>query len=255
MNARGSSPLLASAQEFLEESLRNLSDHKLNFAIVNAVTATELVLKERLARLNPALVFRNIDTKSPQREHTVSLGSLPRRLANLGMPLGSRQTQLIEDISEWRHQIVHHRPSYDANTAKQQLPKLLDFIAGFLRTEFDTPLENFLPKELYKVAKRLLTDWQKAVAVAQANATKEGSVLPDICPRCGGSAVMCLRNDSIVHCHLCGATLYKCDSCDGCGRSTVISYKSQPRENYCDECIEAAGDAYIQMQIDIARGK
>jgi len=255
VSAQVASPLLASAQEFLAESLGNLSDRKLSFAIVHAITATELILKERLARLNPALVFRNIDTKAPHREQTVSLSALPQRLANLGMPLSPRQAQLIGEIAEWRHQIVHHMPSFDPQVARQQLLQLLDFLAGFLRTELGTPLETFLPTDLFKLAHRLLIDWQEAVGTAQANATQEGSVLPDICPRCGGAAVMCLRADAVVHCHLCGAALYRCDSCDGCGRMTVISYEPHEGSNFCDECIEAAGDAYAQMQWNIEREK
>lgn len=247
--------LLASAQEFLVESISNFSDHKPRFAIVHAVTATELVLKERLARLNPALILRSIDTKAPQKEQTVSLSVLPQRLANLGMPLGPRQAQLIAAIAEWRNHIVHHIPSFDARVAQRQLPQLLDFLADFLRTELGTPLETFLPQALHKVALRLLTDWQKAVAAAQASAIQEGGVLPDTCPRCGSVAVMCLRANAAVHCHLCGAALYRCDSCDGCGRRTVISYEPGGWDNFCDNCIDNAGDEYIQMQVDIARGK
>jgi hypothetical protein len=131
----------------------------------------------------------------------------------------------------------------------------LEFLAGYLRTELATPIESFLPKPLYAVAHRLLIDWQKAVATAHATATAEGSVLSDTCPRCGGAEVMCLRTDAVVHCHLCEATLYRCESCDGCGRKTLISYELSEGENFCDECIEAAGDRYLQMQSDIARGK
>ena len=255
VSARPVGSLLGSAQEFLVESLRNFSDHKPSLAIVHAVTATELVLKERLARSNPALILRNIDTRAPQKEQTVSLSALPQRLANLGMPLGSRRAQLIAAIAEWRNQIVHHMPSFDARAAQRQLPQLLDFLADFLRTELGTPLETFLPKALYKVAHRLLTDWQKAVAAAQASATQEGGVLPDTCPRCGSAAVMCLMANAAVHCHLCGAALYRCNSCDGCGRRTTISYEPDEGRNFCEDCIDAAGDQYIQMQIDIARGK
>ncbi len=247
--------LLASAQEFLVESLANLSDHRPRFAVVNAVTATELVLKARLARVNPALILRNIDSKAPDKEPSVSLGALPLRLANLGFPLTSTQAQLIGSIAEWRNQIVHHVATFDIRAAQRQLPQLLDFIAGYLRTELATPLEAFLPKGLYKVAQHLLSDWQKALKAAQATAGAEGSVLPDACPKCGAAAVMCLRADNGVHCHLCGAELFRLDSCDGCGRRTVTSYGISVGENFCDECIDAAGDQYIQQQIDVARGK
>ncbi len=249
------SPLLESAHEFLEESLRNFAQGKLRFAIVHAVTATELVLKERLARTNPALVLKNIDTKSPQTEQTVSLGALPRRLANLGMALQPTEAQLIRDITQWRHEIVHHMPRFDESVAKKQLPLLLNFLACFLRIELDTPLESFLSPDLYIQANRLLSDWQNAVGLAQFSATEEGNVLSDACPRCGASRVLCLRADAAVHCHPCKAALYLCDQCDSCGRRTVTSYQQFPGDNYCDACISDAGDQYIQMKIDILRGK
>ena len=255
MTATSLSPLLASAQAFLTESLANLRDQKLSLAIVHAVTAAELILKERLARLNPALIFQNIDTRVPQRERTVSLSALPQRLTNLGMPLGSKQACLIKEIARWRHQIVHHMPEFDPEVARKQLPKLLDFLATFLRDELGTPLESFLPNDLYNAANLLLNDWQEAVATASAKAAQEGNVLPDTCPQCAGVAVLCLRAGATVHCHLCGAALYRCDRCLGCGRPTVMSYEQHAFLNYCDECVEAAGDAYLQMQADIERGK
>jgi len=255
MTTKPARDLLASAQEFLAESLDNLSDHKLRFAIVHAVTATELVLKERLARVNPGLILEDIDAKSPRKGRTVSLRALPQRLANLGMPLAASQAQLIAAIAEWRNEIVHHAPSFDPQAARRQLPQLLDFLAAFLRAELNTPLETFLPKRLFKVAHRLLADWQKAVAAAQVSASREGGVLGDACPRCGSTSVMSLRAEDVVHCHLCGAALHRLDTCDGCGKRTVTSYAPHEGDNFCDQCIEDAGEQYIQMQIDIARGK
>jgi hypothetical protein len=248
------SSLLASAQEFLGESLRDYTAGKLNFAIVHAVTATELVLKERLARVNSALILRNIDAKVPRKEQTVSLGALPQRLENLGMPLTPEDARLIADITGWRHQIVHHMPAFDAQAAQQQLPQLLDFLAGYLRTELATPLETFLPSDLYRDADRLLSDWQKAVAAAQARAIAEGNVLTEICTQCRGSKVLCLREDDMVHCHLCGAKLIRCD-CDACGRKTLVLSTQIEGGNFCDECIEAAGDAWIQIETESRLGK
>lgn len=255
MTTRPVRPLMASAQEFLAESLGNVRDNKLGFAIVHAVTAAELVLKERLARVNPGLILEDIDGKARAKRRTVSLGALPQRLANLGMPLTVSQAQLITGFAEWRNQIVHHAPAFDPSTARRQLPQLLDFIAAFLRTELSTPLETFLPKPMFNVAHKLLADWQNAVAAAQSTALREGGVVTDACPRCGSTSVMSMRAENAVHCHLCSAALYRLDSCDGCGKRTVTSYALTEGDNFCDQCIEDAGDQYIQMQMDIARGK
>ena len=248
-------PLLSSAQKFLAESLSNVGDQKLGLAIVHAVTATELVLKEQLARVNPGLILEDIDGRARAKRRTVGLRVHPQRLANLGMPLTPLQTQLIADFADWRNEVIHDAPAFDPPTVRRQLPQLLDFIAGFLRTEFSTPLETFLPKSMFKIADQLLGDWKTAVAAAQSSAEREGGILADACPRCGSTSVMNLLADNAVHCHLCGAALYRLDTCDGCGKRTVTSYAPTEGENFCDQCIEDAGDQYIQMQIDIARGK
>src|SRR6266536_2855724 len=124
--------LLSSAKEFLVEALANYKDRKYQFAIVHAVTATELVLKERLLRVNPALIFKNIDSTRLTNEQTIALGQIPQRLANLGMPLDTAEAVLIRTFAGWRNQIVHHMPVFDPKMADHQLPKLLDTLALFL---------------------------------------------------------------------------------------------------------------------------
>jgi hypothetical protein len=76
---------ISSAQQFLIEAIENHNDGKHNFAIVHAVTAAELLLKERLARIHPALIFRNVDAPTFQAEQTISLVKLPQRLSNFGV--------------------------------------------------------------------------------------------------------------------------------------------------------------------------
>jgi hypothetical protein len=86
--------LLSSAQQFLIEALENDSDGKHNLAIVHAVTAAELLLKERLARIHPALIFRNVDAPTFQAEQTISLVKLPQRLSNFGVEIKITRCQV-----------------------------------------------------------------------------------------------------------------------------------------------------------------
>ena len=246
--------LLPSAQQFLAEAMRDFRSRKLSFAIVHTVTATELVLKERLRRIHPALMYRNIDTKDPRGERTVALAVVPRRLANLGEPLDRTQARLIDSVSAWRHEIVHHMPTFKREDAELQLPRLLDFLATYLRQQMGTPLKSFLPRDLWSTANQMLSDWQTDVAVAKKRAVDEGGVIADPCPRCAAEKVMTLRDGVDVHCHLCEADLYRC-RCAGCGRETVVSYAPLAGENFCDRCIDAAGDQYISWHTDYLRGK
>lgn len=250
-----SGSLLPSAQQFLIEAMRDFRSRKLNFAIVHAVTATELVLKERLRRIHPVLLYRNIDAKKPRGERTVEFAAVPRRLANFGAPLDSAQARLIDRVSAWRHEIVHHMPTFKREDAELQLPMLLNFLATYLRQNLCTPLENFLPRDLWSPANEMLSDWQEVVDEAKKKAIEEGGVIVDPCPRCGAEKVMTLRNGDYVHCHLCRADLYRCEVCAGCGRETVATYAPIPEENFCDRCVDEAGDQYISQYLEYLRGK
>jgi hypothetical protein len=84
--------ILSSAKQFLIEALENHAARKWNFAIVHAVTAVELVLKERLAPIHPALIFKNIDAAGLRDTSTVSLSHLPQRLRNLNVPSTPRRS-------------------------------------------------------------------------------------------------------------------------------------------------------------------
>lgn len=247
--------LLTSAKQFLVEALGNYQAGKRSFAILHAVTAAELVLKERLARVHPSLIYSNIDAKSFRGEQTVSLNKLPQRLFNLGVQVDPQEAEIVRTFAEWRNQIVHHMPSFDEKAADRQLPKLLNFLAVFLRRELGTPLEDFLPKKLYRTASDLLHEWERVVQSACAKAEAEGSVLSEACPDCGTAGVLCLRDFRRVFCHLCAAQQYRYDRCTQCGRQTVSDFFSLAEENLCARCVSEAGEQYTQMSIDIERGK
>ncbi len=251
---RSQPSLLTSAQAFLIEALRTYGERRVQFAIVHAVTAVELALKERLRRVNPALVRRDIDASSAN-EQTVALSAIPRRLANLGIPLGPQGAQLITTFGEWRNQIVHHTAAFDERQAKNQLPHLLDFLATFMRQSLDAPLEKFLPKELFKVASLLLKDWQAAERAAVSSAGAVGSVLAEACPICGTAGTLTARPPNEAWCHLCETRLYRHEACDVCGGEFMSRISPDPLGEICDDCIEAAGDQHLQQQIDLRRGK
>lgn len=249
-------PLLSSAKNFLIEALENYDRQKLNFAIVHAVTATELVLKERLARIHPCLIFKDIDFKELKRKQTVSLRFLPQRLKNLSVSITSNECNLIRTFADWRNEIVHHMPTFDKKAAQLQLPQLLDFISMFLRKELYNPLETFLPKRLYKTANGLLQEWERVISEAHKKAKSDKNIISNACPNCGASGVLTLIDESKrVYCYLCDTKNYHYDYCTQCGRKTVSVFSPFNEEHYCDDCIDAAGDQYIQMLIDIERGK
>jgi Primosomal protein N'' (replication factor Y) - superfamily II helicase len=230
--------LLDSAVEFLVEAFLTYNAKKPRLAMVHAVTAAELVLKERLARIHPNLIFKNLDAQNITQEQTVSLRHLPRRLLNVGIKIDQKETELIHQCANWRNQIVHHRPDFDPNDVKVQFPKMVDFIAAFMRRELGTGIEKVLPKTWYRTAKKILKDWQHALAEAQTQATRAGNVLGEACRECGGEGVLCVRDSTQVYCHLCGSDDYVYHECARCGRKTINRFDPSTEQYSCMKCIE-----------------
>ena len=247
--------LLSSAKDFIIESLNSYRDWKLNFAILHSVSAAELLLKEKLSRIHPNLIYKNIDAKDFTNEHSVSLRNLPHRLINFGVPIHVREVRFVENMAKWRNQILHHMPTFDKELADFQLKHLLDFLAKFLKRELNAPLESFLPKNLYKTVNGLLKEWEYVISEARRKANKEGGILAFPCPDCGTTLVLCLRDEKRVFCHLCKAKRYYYDYCTDCKKKTVGTFSTFDEGNWCDECLNAAGEAYGEMLGEIERGK
>jgi hypothetical protein len=250
--------LLDSAVAFLIEAFSNYKRKRQSFAIVHAVTAAELVLKERLARIHRSLIFKNIDAPDFEKERTVSLHHLPRRLLNLGVKVEPEEVQLVLQCANWRNQIVHHLPDFDPQEAEIQFPKMLNFIAAFMRRELGKGIETILPPHWYKAAKVILEDWKHAIAAAQKRAAKQGSVLAEICPRCGGHGVLCVGDQSKVYCHLCGSDEYLYQECARCGRISLLSFRLSDKEHWClnreHELIASLTPSH-ELDLDLVRGK
>jgi ribosomal protein S27E len=153
--------------------------------------------------------------------------------------------------------IVHHLPNFDPEEAKVQFPKLLNFIAEFMRRELGTLIENVLGRKWYRTAKHILAEWKRVLKEAHARANTEGHVLVEACPDCGGSGVLSLRGTQ-VFCHLCGSDDYEYQECYRCERQTVTSFDYWGEKFFCakcsDEAAEEAGDLYIS-QINGANNK
>jgi HEPN domain-containing protein len=250
--------LLDSAAGFLIEAFSNYRAKKQSFAIVHAVTAAELVLKERLARIHPNLIFRDIDALNVATKKTVSLDEVPRRLLNLGIKIKPEAEQLVHQCAKWRNQIVHHLPDFDPHEAEIQFPKMLNFIASFMRRELNTPIETVLPPHWYKAAKVILEDWKHAIAAAQLRAKKAGHVLPDACPRCGSHGVLSVGDQSKVYCHLCRSDEHLYQECARCGRISLLSFRLSDKEHWCLNCeheLIASLTPSHELDLDLVRGK
>lgn len=256
--------LINSAKVFLIESLDNYySPGKLAFSILHGMIALELLLKERLYRINPNLIYKNIDadfnlkpnSKNGIRKLTVEMSVLPFRLKNFGIQLKQDEIKLINDIAEWRNNIAHHVPIHSDKEAKLELERLYNFIFTFLVNELNEEFNDFLPKEYYTRMQTIIDELNRAIAEAKQKA--QISKHPDNqnpCSVCNITGVIEIKDEENAYCHLCMKDLQTA-ICVQCENPLHTYSRGKAYEEYCNNCIEAAGDQYIQNIIDHERGK
>jgi hypothetical protein len=246
--------LLNSAKDFLVESLDNYQTGKLSFSILHAVTATELILKERLSKVHPSLIYRNIDSRQIVNERTVALRDLPQRLINFGVELNSKDSDIIIMVSRWRNEIVHHMPNYRQEQAQINLGFLYDFIARFLERELELQFKNFIPKSSYKIVNVLLAEWKKVVSEAKIKAQEEGNVLTSLeCSVCGATETICLREED-AFCHLCESS-FVVGECPICHKQAVDTDTDLEGNVYHWKCLDGMAQDYMDMMRDVRQGR
>lgn len=238
--------LVLSSMEFMTESLNNFKDKKLNFAILHAVTSVELLLKERLYRMHPFLIYKNIDCEQILNAKTISLSELPTRLNNFGVKIHEKHRRVISELSKWRHQIVHHTSNYDEKIATARLVELYNFLAYFLRKELKSSLRKLLPTSLFKIVAGLISEWGNIVADAQDKAQKYGNVINQACPECGKYKTLVNYKEKKAFCVLCEKRFIY-DICCSCGEHKTVIKDFFAEEFMCYECIKEDEDRVLTL--------
>lgn len=136
------------------DSLRLGIDHYLKdptyssrkHSILTLFHAIELFLKERLYRVNPLFIYKNIESEVTDDSVTVGVRDAIARLRNLGLGMPLEQQKVIETIQKRRNRIEHHR--YDQQSEDEKIiAESLSFVLLFTNLELRAKLEDDIPPE------------------------------------------------------------------------------------------------------------
>ena len=126
-------------------------------AILTIFHSIELFLKEYLYRINPLLIYQNIDKPVKEDSKTVGIDSLLYRLDNLKVGLPDEYKNIIGKIRKRRNRIEHHR--YDRSKSDSFIiGEALKFINYFVEFKLNVKLsESIDPKLLDEIEKAIFT--------------------------------------------------------------------------------------------------
>lgn len=186
--------LLSNARDSLRQGVELLAwkdigtEHsRLKHAITNAAHSIELLLKERLHRINPAFVWENVGKYPNLEANTVNVNTAISRLKNIGNITFSEQDENnIRSLRKTRNAIEHYKWSATKKEAKIIVGNALSFAFSFAVDHLDTDLAaDFKEDDTWRVLIDELSDFVRAHAARIEAKIREKGEFPTCCDACG----------------------------------------------------------------------
>lgn len=201
--------LLTNARDSLRHAVELLawkdigSDHaRLKHAITNAAHSIELLLKERLRRVNSAFVWENVDKFPNLKARTVTVDIAISRLENIGdVTLTDTDKNLLRSLRTTRNAIEHYEWRTTEKEAKVIVGNALSLAFAFAVEHLGTDLAaDFKQDDTWRMLIDDLYDFVRAHGARMEAKLREKGECPCCCDACGELTVP-MRGGS---CELCG---------------------------------------------------
>lgn len=214
MKNRTGFPIFDNGVDSLEHGIRMYRDknypnaHK--YAILAVYQAVELFLKDALYRINPVLIYSDIDKRVHADSRTVGFKEAAGRLENLGFHLEVSSRQSIERLQKRRNTIEHfeYDPAADDRQCMAEAIKTLyDFVPQYLKSD---DLSEYIDDDLWAELREYILDYDKLLSDAEKKVDElttcpPGDEVPTVaeCPHCGNETLVIGGKDGVDYCFFC----------------------------------------------------
>jgi hypothetical protein len=202
--------LIGNAQDSLEYAIDLLAydfeltpSIKFKRAIQSISHGIELVLKERLRRIHPSLVWENVEKYPNLDSRTVTVDGAITRLVNIGgLVFHENDLKLLRSIKKTRNAIEHYAWSMETKEAEFIASQSLAFAMSFMKEKLQYDLLGYSEKRGGTLSDLLANNTSFSVAFEKRNILEEGGSLgpSKVCEFC--KALMDKNDDGV--CPKCG---------------------------------------------------
>jgi len=189
-------------ESFIDTSDITTIQSRLKHSITNTSHAVELLLKERLKKEHPSLIWQNIDKYPSLDANTVNIDTCLKRLDKIAnVKISEKDINIIKSLNKTRNAIIHYEWVTTENEAKLIVGSSISFIVSYAQRYLDIDImsqykddENLsefllgLPEFSEEHEKRLYTQM------------RESSLFPVSCQSCGYETFSLISES----CELCG---------------------------------------------------
>ena len=179
------------------------SDHaRLKHAVTSAAHAIELLLKERLRRMHPCLVWDDIDRYPSLEARTVTVDAAISRLSKIaGVPFSADDANNLRSLRKTRNAIEHYEWKTTEKEAKIIVGNALSFALNFSREQLGTDLaDDFKSDDTWTLLVEEMYDFACAHGRRISERLRLRGDVPFSCDSCGQDTIPS-RGGS---CELCG---------------------------------------------------
>lgn len=219
-------------------SIKNAHKH----AILNVFHAIELLLKEKLLRVNAVFLYQEANSKLiTTKSKTVGFSDILPRYKKLEIELSEDHRKVISELQSKRNHIIHFEFNPDKEKDLIILGKSLKFIKEFLEEHLELRLKDVISTELYAEIEEIVFPFEErySKAIDEADERTRGYTKDDLidpkeaieCPDCGTETLVCGdSDDGDGECTLCEQN-FSVTRCDSCSR-----YMLGDEATMCPEC-------------------
>ncbi len=193
-------------------------------AILTIFHSIELLLKEYLYRINPILIYKNIDKAINDDSVTVGINEIIARLDNLNIGLPKEEQDIIKKIQKRRNRIEHHKYEKDDND-HFIIGESLKFIQYFSESKLNERLHNHIDRVLLDEIEKAIYDYQELEAIANS---RLDHFLSKVFPEWNPEYEACPEKfPGTIDCPVCNNTFL------------VVDFIGKPFCFYCNKQIDA----------------
>ena len=234
-------------------------DHK--YAVLHVFAGVLLLLKARLSREHPSLIFVKVDDVGNPEAVTVGLKSAIERLKTIAkIDLTSDRPTLLR-AQHIRNRLEHYDASLDLKDTQELVGRLCEFVYVFLRDQLDQDLQTHLKGPVWDrvqdlrgiaeaIEKKRCQDWKMRVAhfakftKAQLEKAWQDASRPEPddgisifepleCPQCIQERVIVVEGGLAICTNPECGEVFRAGSCLRCDR-TILGED----EGFCPECLD-----------------
>lgn len=202
--------LLSNAEDSIQRAIELVAwgddqpeARRLKQAVQSIAHGVELLLKERLKRIHPCLIWENVDKYPSLNARTVTAEAAMSRLSSIGgLTFESSDLELVRSLRATRNAIEHYAWTTTKQEAETIVGRALEFTLHFAKSELGHEFFGYHTRKDDTFHSLLASNEALANAMAKRVFSPKDptSPVPEMCPFCRARAV-----DPTTHaCRLCG---------------------------------------------------